>query len=214
MQKISSTLPSFSKPDLTPEQWAEIDRKAAEYERDTLDQIRRERLSYSGVPSIYRKAKLALCDPQIQAYDGGNLMLQGLPGRGKTYAACAILVERMEQHYCRFVTMEKLLRECKACFNGQDTEANVIGRYTGTKLLCLDDVGKERLTEWSLPIFFSIINERLENNRPTIITTNYSGAELMSCFTVNDDVQTARALASRLSGYRRVILEGPDRRVI
>lgn len=214
MQKISSTLPSFSKPDLTPEQWAEIDRRATEYERDTLDQKRRERLSNSGVPSIYHDAKLALCDPKIQAYDGGNLMLQGLPGRGKTYAACAILMERLEQHPCRFVTMEKLLRECKACFTGQDTEANVIGRYTGTKLLCLDDVGKERLTEWSLPIFFSIINERLENNRPTIITTNYSGAELMSCFTVNDDVQTARALASRLSGYRRVSLEGPDRRVI
>lgn len=213
MTKISSTLASFRKPDLTPDQWAEIDRKAAEYERDMLDQKRRERLANSGVPAIYHDAKLSLCDPSVQSYDGGNLMLQGKPGRGKTYAACAILMEHMEKDPCRFVTMERLLRECKACFNGQDTEANVIGRYAGTKLLCLDDVGKERLTEWSLPIFFSIINERLEDGRPTIITTNYSGAELMACFTVNDDAQTARALGSRLSVYRRVALDGPDRRV-
>ena len=214
MTKLASMLPSFSKPNLTPEQWAEIDRRAEENAKAEAEQKRRERLERSGVPLIYQEAKLALCEAPVKSYKDGSLLLQGKPGRGKTYSACAILMDRIDKHPVRFVTMEKLLRECKACFNGQDTEANVIGRYTGTRLLCLDDIGKERLTEWSLPIFFSIINERLENDRPTIITTNYTGAELMSCFTVNNDEQTAYAIVSRMSGYQRIVLEGEDRRIV
>ena len=110
----------------------------------------------------------------------------------------------------RFTTFDDLLRECKATFQGIETEQSVISRYANTGMLCIDDMGKERVTEWSLPILFGIINKRSMNCKPTIVTTQCNGRQLVERMTVNGDSETARAIVSRFFEYTRIAIEGKD----
>lgn len=216
MQKIGSTLASFKLPNLTPEEWEANDREVDEWKAAQEARNRASRIERSGVPKLFRAADLSLCDERVRSYASGDmgngLLLQGAFGSGKTYAACAVLLSKVDSTTVRFVLMDDLLRECKATFNGYDTEEAVVGRYANAGVLCIDDLGKERLTEWSLPILFSIINRRYERGKPTIITTNYRGAELLESMTVNGDSTTAKAIISRMSTYKIAVLEGGDRR--
>lgn len=217
MQRLGDTLPSFSAPSLTAEQWAENDRRVAEWEAAEAARKREERIGRSGIPPVFQDASLDLCEEPVRAYAAGDLgnglLLQGRFGSGKSYAACAVLLSKIDSMTARFVLMDDLLRECRATFSGLDSEEAVIGRYASCGILCIDDLGKERLTEWSLPILFSIVNSRWEHRKPTIITTNYAGIDLLRCMTVNGDATTAKAIVSRMGSYERAVLESPDRRI-
>lgn len=142
-------------------------------------------------------------------------MLQGKPGTGKTHAACAALIANMERggkmRQVRFATFGGILREIKDAFNG-GSESDVVARYTGCYMLVIDDFGKEKLTEWGASVLFDIINARWEEERPTIITTNYTAAELLARLESAGDKALADAMASRFSQYKRVVLTGKDRR--
>ena len=210
MRTLASTLESFRPPDVTPGQA----RRAEEFERRERDALVRERLGRAGIPAEFRGADLSECDPAVSAWAssmGRGLLLKGEPGRGKTHAACAVLRAKAAEMSVSFVTVSRLLDECREAMRGEGVRS-VKGRYSATGLLVIDDLGKERLTEWSLPVFFDVIDRRSSGMRPTIITTNYSGEALMRCLTAGDDVTTAKALASRLRRYEQVVLSGPDRR--
>lgn len=217
MQKVSDMLASFNLPNLTPEEWEANDREVDEWKAAQAERERDSRIKRSGIPELFRSADLSHCDERVQAYASGDLgnglLLQGDFGSGKTYAACAVLLSEVDAMTVRFVLMDDLLRECKASFNGYESEDAVIGRYANAGILCIDDLGKERLTEWSLPILFTIINRRYERSKPTIITTNYRGIDLLNSMTVNGDATTAKAIISRMSTYERVFLEEKDRRI-
>lgn len=202
----------FKKPDLTPEQWAENDARVYEIEeREQAERIRK-RNEKAGIPLDYVDAQPS--DKGVSDWarePSKGLLLQGMVGRGKTHNACAALLIAMDNGYiAKFATFDDLLRECRATFNNRDTEEAVISRYASVGILCIDDMGKERVTEWSLPIIFSIINKRSMNRKPTIITTQYSGRQLIERMTVGGDSETARAIVSRLFEYTRITLEGKD----
>ena len=79
-------------------------------------------------------------------------------------------------------------------------EEEVLTAYKTADLLVIDDLGKERATEWSVPILYRIINDRYENMLPTIITTNYNTDSLIEKLTVSGDRETAEAIISRFKG--------------
>lgn len=204
-------LASFSPPKLTPEQEA----RAASFEARERAALARERLGRAGIPPEFRRAELSECDPAVAAWAsdmGRGLLLKGEPGRGKTHAACALLRAKAPDMSVAFVSASRLLDECREAIRGEGVN-RVKGRYSSVGLLVIDDLGKERLTQWSLPVFFDVIDRRSSGMRPTIVTTNYSGEALMRCLTAGDDVTTARALASRMGRYAQVELAGPDLRL-
>ena len=131
-------------------------------------------------------------------------------GRGKTHQACLALMKQAENGTALFATFDDLLRECRATFNNQNTEEAVITRYSSVGMLCIDDMGKERVTEWSIPIIFAIIDKRYANMKPTIVTTQYRGEQLLQRLTVDGDSETARVIISRLTSYKRITIEGKD----
>ena len=45
-------------------------------------------------------------------------------------------------------------------------------RLVGIDLLHLDDLGAEKQTDWVLEQLYSLVNERYEQERPIIVTTN------------------------------------------
>lgn len=45
-------------------------------------------------------------------------------------------------------------------------------------LLVIDDLGVEKVSDWSEEMFTQILDERMSNYRPTIITSNFSISQL------------------------------------
>lgn len=63
----------------------------------------------------------------------------------------------------------------------------------------IDDIGSEQPTEWGVSKIFAIINARYEGYMPTIITTNYSGPELVQRMTPESgDSRNAEKTLDRL----------------
>jgi DNA replication protein DnaC len=53
------------------------------------------------------------------------------------------------------------------------SESEVRGVYESVPLLIIDDLGKEKPTEWTLATLYAIIDGRYDSAMPVIITTNY-----------------------------------------
>lgn len=151
-----------------------------------------------------------------------SLYVVGDIGAGKTFLSsclCADLLRKGRRIVWRNVS--DVLREIRACYNSSKAEKEdaVIARFTKPPVLVLDDLGKERPTEWAMEQLFSIINARYDANKPLIVTTNYGGAELVKRLTPRPDASgyaddtTARAIVDRLRGMSKlVMLEGASRR--
>lgn len=80
--------------------------------------------------------------------------------------------------------------------------------------LSREDLGKEQCTDWSVSTLYSILNDRYEDMKPTIITTNYNADELVRALTPKGgDGTKARAIISRLREVSTVItMAWPDYR--
>lgn len=137
-----------------------------------------------------------------------GLFITGPKGTGKTHLAAAIANQLMEGGTAVIcMTMIELLDRIKQTFakrpNGNlvtFVESDVLGTYTEVPLLIIDDMGKEPPTEWAVSKIYAIINARYEAYLPTIITTNYTDAELVRRLTPKDtgDNTTADATIDRL----------------
>lgn len=216
MRSSTCTLRSFEKPDLTAEQWAEHDRACREWEARQEAERVRARLDASGIPPAYRSADVADCPPEVRAWaesPTAGLLLQGGFGTGKTHAACAALIALAPTRSVRFTTVDRMLRERRDSFGGAEAEGSVAGRFLNAGALCLDDLGKERQTEWGVAALFEVVDARLSRGLPTIVTTNYAGRELLARMSAGGDATTAKAIVSRMAGYDRAVLAGGDRRI-
>lgn len=130
-----------------------------------------------------------------------GLILVGNNGVGKTHLACSIANKLIENGTpIVYGTLINLLAELR---NSYDTDNNIsemeiIKLYENVDLLIIDDLGKEKPSEWGLEKLFTIINSRYENNLPVIITTNYNQNSLLERLSLNGEIETAKSIISRL----------------
>ena len=134
---------------------------------------------------------------------GEGLYFEGTCGTGKTHLAVAIAMKLINQGVpviCK--TSIDLLASIKQSYERDSTvnEEDVIEAYNTVDLLVIDDLGKERATEWSVPILYRIINDRYENMLPTVITTNYNTDDLIDKLNASNDNEMAEAIISRFKG--------------
>ncbi len=111
-----------------------------------------------------------------------GLFITGSFGTGKTHLACSIANQHMQGGMpviC--MTMIDLLAKIKNSFDTNETatEAEIMKLYEEIPLLVIDDIGSEQATEWGITRIYAIINARYEAYMPTIVTTNYTGDELI-----------------------------------
>ncbi len=114
--------------------------------------------------------------------EGKGLLLTGAVGTGKTHLAVAIANHLMYEQIIpvKFGNVTTLLSEVKSSYDKQATEseAEIIKSLSRVRLLIIDDLGKEKASEWSNNIIYTVINNRYENYKPTIVTTNLNIKEL------------------------------------
>lgn len=133
--------------------------------------------------------------------DGTGLIFIGRYGTGKTHLAFAIanslLIQGIPVIYETFINLMEKLKES---YNNNNLDYyEIIKLYCECDLLIIDDLGKERLSEWVLEKLFQIVNTRYENMLPIIITTNYTEQELIKRLSIGNDGKTAESLVSRLN---------------
>lgn len=220
MVSTVNTPSAFSMPVLSDERWAELRRRAIAAEEAERRRVVLDRLAHSGIPRAYRDASLSLCSEDVQQVarvirhgEGHGYVFVGNVGRGKTYAACAVLRAFLNDRLGRFATTQHILEDVRATYSGFESEADVLSRYRNTKLLVLDDFGKEKPTEFALGKLFDIINHRINEQMPTIITTQYRGENLINRLMSGDNEDTAVGIVSRLAMFQRITFAGPDRRI-
>ena len=213
MPTLANTLGCFKPPQHTPSEWERINAEvAAEEDRQRQARVA-ERIHAANIPAEFQDAVTTderLC--RWATKPGYGLILTGLPGRGKTYEACALLEMAASLVTVRFSDVEQLKADCRECWNGNDRAEAMIARYASYGVLVLDDVGGKELPGWASEVLFEIINKRGTKMRPIIITTNYQGDALAKYMAAGDTTR-AKAIASRLLRYESIPIEGKDRRL-
>ena len=106
---------------------------------------------------------------------GRGLWFDGPSGTGKT--SLAILVAKAAKDAGRSYAVypvPRLLAEIKRTFD-RDSSDNYLAffrRLCSVDVLVLDDLGAEKQTEWVLEQLYSIVNERWQDRRSIVVTTN------------------------------------------
>jgi DNA replication protein DnaC len=106
---------------------------------------------------------------------GRGLWFDGPVGTGKT--SLAILVAKAAKDAGRSYAVfpvPRLLAEIKRTFDrdASDSYMGFFRRLCTVDLLVLDDLGAEKQTEWVLEQLYSIVNERWQDRRSIVVTTN------------------------------------------
>ena len=134
---------------------------------------------------------------------GQGLYICGSFGTGKTHLAVAVGISLLNKGInVIFKTAGDILEDIRKTFDenyeGIDSYT-VLDIYKTCELLIIDDLGKEKPSEFTVTSLFSIINARYENMKPTIITSNYTLDNLPKALTPpKADISTAQSITSRL----------------
>jgi DNA replication protein DnaC len=108
-------------------------------------------------------------------FDRGMLMI-GLPGVGKTHLAVATLKAWIDQGGTGlFHTTMDLMSTLRGTYSGfeRTSEAAILDAVNTVDMLVLDELGRERASEWRDEILHLIVNARYSNRKATIFTTNF-----------------------------------------
>jgi len=121
----------------------------------------------------------------------GGIYIHGSVGTGKTHIAYAIKKQYdrpskldgdkyTPERVCKFWNMTMLLHDMRQDFDRlpRDKEEPAEDLMTTQKLVILDDVGAEKMSDWVSETFYLIVNERYVNMYPTIFTSNLPIADL------------------------------------
>jgi DNA replication protein DnaC len=123
-------------------------------------------------------ARMAACK-FVEEYplDNTGLLLIGSIGVGKTHLAVGIIKELIlgKGTPSLFYDYRELLKQIQNSYNEsvKATELEVLRPVFETEVLVLDELGAVKPTEWVWDMVSLILNTRYNNNRTTIITTNY-----------------------------------------
>ena len=112
-----------------------------------------------------------------------GLRIHGRYGCGKTHLAAAIVNTMTSKGVpAMFVVTPDLLQSIRRGYDNPDaakTAQAIVDSARTIDILVLDDLGSEKPSDWVREQLFVLINARYEAELPTIITSNYSTADLV-----------------------------------
>ena len=191
-----------------------------------------KRLDAAGIPRRYRKCSLTnftlYHNDELEAAYGyveqfihdfplveKGILLMGGTGVGKTHLAVAALVDIVTKKGLsgRFIDTRNLLETLRRAVSAnKDIDKQLCEEVIGSDLVVFDDIGAERRSPWAGERIEILVNERYNEERTTIFTTN--------CIDNHDpvdslSVRVGRKLVSRLHEMCRWYeIDGPDYRAL
>jgi len=154
---------------------------------------------------------------------GKGLYIYGAYGTGKTHLVAALANYVIKKYLIRviFGTITKLFMPLKDAIGLGDTYLlqRERERLYKVDLLIIDDLGKERPTDFVSEELYMLINTRYENKKPIVITSNYTLEEFADKYDkwTKDygDKDLGSAMKSRLFEMCYYIkMDGPDYRLL
>lgn len=129
------------------------------------------RLSNYDPQNASQQEAKAACEQFVDRFPSGdNLALFGAVGVGKTHLAVAVLAALAAKlRGALFMQAGDFFRALRSD-DGKNDE--LIARARSVTILVIDDLGKQRTTEWVREQSDIVINDRWQNRRSTIVTTN------------------------------------------
>jgi DNA replication protein DnaC len=126
-------------------------------------------------PPLLREIRSYVKDVNANLDKGRGLWLFGDVGTGKT--SLAMLVSKAALDAGRSVaiySLPRLLSDIKETYEDRSERSymELFERVVGVDLLHIDDLGAEKRTDWVLEQLYSIINERWQEQRSIVVTTN------------------------------------------
>lgn len=175
-------------------------------------QKRQQELFAMICPPLYRGTDPFLLNPKIWEavlnweYGPKGLGLVGISGIGKTRAAYLILKRMSELGYK--VQALNAIHFSKLCFDkfidNREIRLSVEKQLTAcyeADVLLLDDLGRERMSEYCEVEFYTILEYRTSHMIPTLWTTNASSETLRGIFSENQ----SESLMRRLTQFSNIV---------
>jgi DNA replication protein DnaC len=183
--------------------------------------------------SIVRAINLAGRFVEEYPIEKTGLLFVGSVGVGKTHLAVGIIKSLIREKgiHCLFCDYRELLKQIQNSYNAsvQATEMEVLRPVFDAEVLVLDELGAVRSTEWVFDTVNYVLNSRYNDNKTTIITTNFpdgpedTAAEFDNLRSASTVERAARRetlgdrigerMRSRLHEMcKKVEIEGPDYR--
>lgn len=149
-------------------------------------------------PDALQKEAYQKCVSWNPEDNGRGIVLSGNVGCGKTHLLAAImnkLIDNLEVHEVYadkfaedenayrltspylFLSSINLLDGIRKTYNDPDAP-DIVSKCKQVNVLFIDDIGAEKPNEWVREQIFSIIDERYNQFRPTLFTTNLTAMEL------------------------------------
>ncbi len=185
--------------------------------RESFDQFRLDYYPAAVDPKTGFSARAVMertfqtCKRYAQSFTmkSGNLLFSGNTGLGKTFLSACIARTVADGGYSVVYESAAHLFSCleKARFEANDENRQAAAKYTACDLLIVDDLGTEMPGQFVTAALYTLVNDRLLEAKPTIISTNLSSEELSRRYNPQ--------IASRLRGsYRVVAFVGEDIRLL
>lgn len=112
--------------------------------------------------------------------NAGNLLFNGGTGLGKTFLSACIARTVADRGYSVvYETASRLFTNLeRAKFSNDDMARQNAERYNTCDLLIVDDLGTEMPSQFVVAALYALLNDRLMERKPVVISTNLNIAEL------------------------------------
>lgn len=170
---------------------------------------------YGMSPRQAMEMVLFSCRQYAEGFERGarSLLLRGGTGLGKTFLSACIARRVAERGfsvvYESAVAAFEPFEVCKFHRDGPGggAAAEKCERILGCELMILDDLGTEMNTQFAQSALYTIVNTRLLEGRPTVISTNLSAEEFRARYSPQ--------IVSRVEGeYDLLLFLGRDVRAV
>jgi DNA replication protein DnaC len=126
-------------------------------------------------PHVVREVRDYVRHVSERLEEGQGIWFAGDVGTGKTTLAMLVSKAALEaSHTVAIYSLPRLLATLRETFSeaSRYSLSELIDRLSTVELLHIDDVGAEQTSDWVLEQLYTIVNQRYEDRRALVLTTN------------------------------------------